>query len=79
MILCLAAGIAQKNHLTNVNNGIIVNPVVKVYTAPNSEENTSFELHEGAKFNILKTEGNWINISLNKNSGWVEKEDVLLY
>ncbi len=79
ILICIVLAIVHKNHITNVNHGIIVEPVVKVMTAPDTEESVSFELHEGAKFSIIKTEGKWVNVALGKNQGWVEKKDVLLY
>ena len=79
IITCIGISIAHKNHITSIDHGIIINPVVKVFTAPGNDQNVSFELHEGAKFRILKTESDWVNIELGKNQGWVEKNSVLLY
>lgn len=79
MLSVIGIGLAQKNHIVSNTNAIIINPVVKVKTAPNETESIAFELHEGARVQLIKSEGDWINIEVNKNHGWVKKSDALLY
>jgi len=79
MVTTITIGIIQYRHITTINHGIVINPVVKVFTAPNHDDQVSFELHEGAKFKLIKTKEDWVNIELNKNEGWVKKMDILLY
>ncbi|MFD1552372.1 hypothetical protein DNU06_10930 [Putridiphycobacter roseus] len=79
MLLAIGIGMAQKSHITTNTNAIIIQPVVKVKTAPNEAESIAFELHEGARVELIKSEGDWININVNKNQGWVLKSATLLY
>lgn len=78
-ILFLSLAIAHKAHITNLSHGIIIDPVVKVRTAPSEENAVAFELHEGAKFTYKQTQGDWQRIEVGNNEGWILKEKALLY
>ena len=56
-IAAFSLAIAHKAHITSITHGIITDPVVKVRTAPSTEDVISFELHEGAKFRYKTNAG----------------------
>lgn len=63
----------QKAAIDAYHAGIIVNPAVNVFSAPNENSTLLFEIHEGSKLQILKIENNWYNIKAPSNVvGWVE-------
>ncbi|MDX1349146.1 MAG: hypothetical protein R3279_02800 [Putridiphycobacter sp.] len=78
-LLCFSIAMAHKSHITNLSHGIIIDPVVKVRTAPNTEDAVAFELHEGAKFTYKQTQGEWQRIEVGNNEGWILKDKALLY
>jgi len=71
--------ISHKGHISNLTHGIITGSVIKVRTAPTTDEGIAFELHEGAKFKYKQTKGNWLRIKVGENEGWISKEVALLY
>lgn len=75
----ITIAIAHKKHITSIHSGIIIVPITKVRTAPSTEDVTTFELHEGAKFKFKQTSGDWYKIEVGKNEGWILKEEALLY
>ena len=78
-ISSITLALTHKGHITNISHGIIVDPVVKIRTAPSIEDGIAFELHEGAKFKYKETKGDWYRIVVGKNEGWILKEKALLY
>lgn len=79
MAFSFIAGISQYYRITSIDQGIVTDSFLNVYTAPQTNDTPAFELHEGARFEVLAIEGDWIHIELNKNQGWVEKDKTLLF
>lgn len=61
----------------NIQKGIIVVPKTAVRYSPSYSGAVAFELTEGMQARILRQEGEWSHIRLNrKNSGWIESEAI---
>ena len=61
----------------HIKMGMVIVPKTEVRYSPSYSGAVAFELTEGTKAQILKTEGEWTHIRLNsKNSGWVETEVI---
>jgi len=79
LILSFTFAIMHKSRLTNITKAVIINANTKILTSPKQDANSSFELHEGAQLNIKTTQEDWYEVSLNKNTGWVNKSEVWVY
>lgn len=66
----------HKEQIVKQDSGIITTEVVSVKTSPSETAPDSFELHEGTKVSLLRTNNNWIEIGVNENVGWVNRESV---
>ncbi len=65
----------HKSYLTESSEAIVLEPRIQVLNAPTEGSEESFPLHEGTKVEILKTENDWMEIQVNKDSrGWVKAE-----
>ncbi|MFH1415487.1 MAG: tetratricopeptide repeat protein [Elusimicrobiota bacterium] len=61
----------------NVQRGVIVVPKTEVRYSPSYSGSIAFKLSEGIRASILREEGEWSQIRINrKNSGWVETEAI---
>ena len=59
---------------SNQQIGVILVNKVDIKSDRDIQDVTLFELHEGAIISIKQEEGDWINISLDKEkSGWIPK------
>lgn len=67
----------HKQSILDNSKAIIVKEKVEIRISPLKKANVSFELHEGAKIQILQENENWLQIEVNGNTGWVEQEDVM--
>lgn len=52
----------QKEKITNRSTAIVMSASVSIYTSPDAHSQEIFRLHEGAKVNIKREEGRWIEI-----------------
>ena len=58
-----------------IKKGVILNDVVNIYAAPDSESTTLFNIHEGTVISILDKDDNWLKIELiDGKQGWLRKE-----
>lgn len=72
-VLFFSAGKIESNQQNNHSHAIILEPSIKVLTGPTNESELKFNLHEGTKVKVLKSEGNWTSVQLaNGNEGWLE-------
>ena len=63
----------QNEELTS--KGVVLEKMVDIYAAPDSESTVLFNIHEGTLFSILDSDGNWFKIELiDGKQGWVFKE-----
>jgi len=79
LILSFTFAIMHKSRLINTNSAVIINSNSKIFTSPKFDSTISFELHEGAQLNIKRTQDDWYEVSLNKNTGWISKSEVWVY
>lgn len=64
------------NHSEKVltQKGVLLVPESEVYAAPDSESTLLFNIHEGALFTLLDSDGNWLKIELiDGKQGWLPK------
>ncbi len=67
----------QKHKITNRSTGIVMSASVSIYTSPDAHSQELFRLHEGAKVNVKREEGRWIEIVIaNGSVGWLQKKNV---
>jgi len=66
----------HKNSILKEKEAVIIVDKVKVLVSPIKKSSVSFELHEGAKIQLIGENDNWINIEVNGNSGWVEEKSI---
>ena len=67
----------QKRKITNRSTAIVMSASVSIYTSPDAHSQELFRLHEGAKVNIKREEGRWIEIQIaNGSVGWLQKNSV---
>ena len=76
LIICCILAYLHKDQILAQENAVIVTEVIAVKTAPSETSPTGFELHEGTKVSLLRTNENWVEININGNTGWVEKEGL---
>ena len=79
LILSFTFSVIHKTKLTNSTKAVIINANTKILTSPKLDATTAFELHEGAQLNLNKTQDDWYEVSLNKNTGWVNKSEIWVY
>ena len=67
----------QKHKIATRSTGIVMSASVSIYTSPDAHSQELFRLHEGAKVNIKREEGRWIEIVIaNGSVGWLQKKNV---
>ena len=67
----------QKHKISTRSTGIVMSASVSIYTSPDAHSQELFRLHEGAKVNIKREEGRWIEIAIaNGSVGWLQKKNV---
>lgn len=67
----------QKRKITNRSTAIVMSASVSIYTSPDAHSQELFRLHEGAKVNIKREEGRWVEIQIaNGSVGWLQKNNV---
>jgi len=76
LILTIALSYAHKSNITNRDEAIIITEFTEIKTAPSETAAESFTLHEGTKVDLLRSNENWIEVSVNGNAGWVLKEAI---
>ena len=62
----------HKASLMTKTEAVIVNEKVEIKISPLESATKSFELNEGTKVNILDENGEWSQIEVNGNTGWLE-------
>ena len=77
MIASHVLGFLQKKHINDRSTAIIIADSITVRTSPSDTAEEAFALHEGTKVNLQRSNDLWLEISINGNTGWVEKSEVL--
>ena len=65
-----AGSLHQRNTLRN--EAIITQGVVNVKSSPDRSGTDLFTIHEGTKVTIRETLGEWVNVSVGSNEGWMK-------
>lgn len=65
-----AGSLCQRNTLRN--EAIITQGVVNVKSSPDRSGTDLFTIHEGTKVTIRETLGEWVNVSVGSNEGWMK-------
>lgn len=65
-----AGSLRQRNTLRN--EAIITQGVVNVKSSPDRSGTDLFTVHEGTKVTIRETLGEWVNVSVGSNEGWMK-------
>lgn len=61
---------------TERSEAIITQGVVNAKSAPDRSGTDLFTLHEGTKVNIRETLGEWCNIRVGSNEGWIQLRNL---
>jgi uncharacterized protein YraI len=64
-----AGSLHQRNTLRN--EAIITQGVVNVKSSPDRSGTDLFTIHEGTKVTIRETLGEWVNVRVAQNEGWM--------
>ena len=69
--------ISQFTYERKFPQGIILQKVLDIKSSPLVESETLFTLHEGAKFRLIESRGEWIRFSIQDGrQGWMLQESV---
>lgn len=63
----------HKSAILDRTHVVIISEYADVKTAPSEAAPTSFQIFEGTKVSIKRSNESWIEIGLNGNTGWIEK------
>jgi len=75
----MSIAIAHYTYLNTLNQGIIIESIVEVKTAPTENEPVTFEIKEGAKFELKEKQNDWYRIEIDNKEGWIKKSAALLF
>lgn len=76
LILACCLAYFHKDFVMAKTEAIVIETLVEVKVAPKDETDTSFELHEGTKVQLLEMESGWQQIEVNGNNGWVKANQI---
>lgn len=74
LILTVVLAYFNKMEIIDRDEAVIITETVVIRTSPSATGEEAFKLHEGTKINLLRTNENWVEVNINDNTGWVEKE-----
>lgn len=76
VIISIVLAHFNKSTIIEKNDGIIITEFVEVRSSPSETAPSAFKLHEGTKVDLLRSNADWIEIAVNDNTGWIEKETL---
>ena len=79
LLFSLGAGLnAHSLHQRDTlrNEAIITQGVVNAKSSPDRSGTDLFTLHEGTKVTIREVLGNWVNVHVGPNEGWIPSKDL---
>ena len=79
LLFSLIAGLnagSLHNRDTLRNEAIITQGVVNAKSSPDRSGTDLFTLHEGTKVTIRETIGEWVNIRVGNNEGWIKQQNM---
>jgi tetratricopeptide (TPR) repeat protein len=77
-LLVLGPSLAYKiRQQESVEYGIVLKPAVEMYSGPGENFQVLTKVHEGTKFQIVETRGDWVSVKLlNGKGGYVRYADL---
>ena len=79
LLFCIIAGLSANSlHKRDAlrNEAIITQGIVNAKASPDRSGTDLFTLHEGTKVTIRETLGDWVNVKVGKNEGWIPAKDL---
>lgn len=80
LFLCVSSFMlanTQYKEANNHNTAIVMSASVTVKGAPSDSATQLFVIHEGTKVQVLRTNGNWVEVKLaNGNQGWMPASGI---
>jgi len=79
LVFCIVSGLnAGSLHKRDTlrNEAIITQGIVNAKSSPDRSGTDLFTLHEGTKVTIRETLGEWVNVKVGKNEGWIPSKDL---
>lgn len=76
LILTSTLAYLNKAEIMKQTEAIVTIEFIEVRTSPSETAPEGFKLHEGTKVDLLRSNENWVEVSVNGNAGWVPKESV---
>ena len=76
MICSVVFASLHKSRLNSKTEGIIISKTAEVKMSPLKNAKSSFSLGAGAKISLVSKDGDWQEIEINGNKGWIAKEDL---
>ena len=75
--LCsLALATAAYNHRNDKNEAIVMQGIVNVKSSPDRSGTDLFTLHEGTKVRVSDSVGEWVEIRVGDNIGWLREDNI---
>ncbi len=70
---------ASFRHIKATDRAIVFSPSTEVMSEPSGSATRLFVVHEGLKVGVVKTEGNWTNVTLPDGSkGWIRSDAIII-
>ena len=76
MIVLILIAYLNKSNIIDRDYAVIITEFVEIRSSPSDTAPSAFKLHEGTKVDLLRSNEKWIEIGINDNTGWVEKEFI---
>lgn len=71
-ILCFVLAAASHHQSNRTDEAIIMQGIVNAKSSPDRSGTDLFVMHEGTKVVIKETIGEWVNVSVGDNLGWIQ-------
>lgn len=76
-IFAVAAGSVERRELVDSRQAIVMISAAAVKSSPEKSSKDIFVLHEGTKVHIVRTLGEWFEISIaDGNKGWIQQTSI---
>ncbi|WP_066758322.1 tetratricopeptide repeat protein [Crocinitomix algicola] len=69
-------GAKHKAYILKRNYAVIVADYVDIKPSPSETAPTAFQIFEGTKVTLKRSNDNWVEIEVNGNTGWVLKDGI---
>jgi hypothetical protein len=69
-------GLSLHNRDTLRNEAIITQGIVNAKSSPDRSGTDLFTLHEGTKVTIHESLGEWVNVRVGSNEGWIRSSNL---